>query len=168
MKVHINSISNGFTKHNIQTSPNTKKEIQSKNGEDFLVNKYNDYNIIFKGKQTVTASIITEKNKIIRNLSDLLATNIPELSAEEKAYKLMRKSIAFAKATAKRVDELYFQAEAISQNKNLNPKHRLDSLREIKKEVERLEKLKMPKGNTKENIYWFLMKHRCAFLLSLI
>lgn len=146
MKVYINqNFNNKINSYNNHTSPIAKKKGLNISGDVFLIDKYNDYNVNFGAKQSVTKTITAEKTKLLRNLSDLLSTNVPELSAEEKAYKLMRKSIAFAKATAKRVDELYFQADAISQNKSLTPKQRLDSLREMKKEVERLEKLKMPK-----------------------
>ena len=145
MKVYINQISNAKIVFSNNTSPNIKKQNFNIDGEGFLVNKYNDYNIVFNAKQSITKTISAEKTKMLRSLNELLATNVPELTADEKAYKLMRKAMAFAKATAKRVDELYFQAKAISNNNCLSSKQKSDTLKEMLKEIDRLEKLKMPK-----------------------
>ena len=107
MKVYINqNFNNRINSYNNQTLPIAKKKSSNISGEAFLIDKFNDYNVNFCAKQSVTKTINAEKTKLLRNLIDLLSTNIPELSAEEKAYKLMRKSIAFAKATAKRVNYL--------------------------------------------------------------
>lgn len=145
MKVHIDQISNSRIAYNNQISPSMKIQSLNTKGEKFLVDKYNDYNIVFKAKQSITKTITLEKTKMLRNLNELLATNIPELTADEKAYKLMRKAMAFAKAAAKRIDELYFQAQAISNDNRLSSKQKSDSLREMLKEIDRLEKLKIPK-----------------------
>lgn len=146
MKIYFNHILNNtknYTKQSFHT--NTLQQGESRDENKFVMNNYNDHQVIFKAKQTITATIENNKTKLLKNINGILKNNAPKLSDEEKAFILMRKAVAFAKSTAKRVEELYFQAETISQNKFLTPKQRLDSINEIDKEIKRLEKLKMPK-----------------------
>ncbi len=68
---------------------------------------------------------------------------------------------------------LYFASCVFSRLKYTNykfrEKHKIrKKILSDKQYIDCVKKLKMPKGSIKENIYWFLMKHRCAFLLSLI
>ncbi|MBQ4114059.1 hypothetical protein IJD34_01505 [bacterium] len=153
MKVYLNRISispNQQKKYNVVTNPDNIKYNES---SGLLLVAYNDHQIMFGAKQTVTAKLNSDKTRMIKSLTEILSTNVPELSAEEKAFQMMRKAMSFAKNVKEQIAYLKFQAEVIAQNTHLSVKQRYDELGKIDKQIKRLEKAKLPKEDPPKKLY---------------
>ncbi len=110
--------------------------------------------IAFRGtpviQKTVSSQILHEKTKLLRHFKDILATNVPVLSSEEKLLALLKKAHATINSIIRRQDEIEREIERIAENKLLNPQQKKDTFLKLRKESNRLTKTKLTEPEEKQ------------------
>ena len=91
-------------------------------------------------QKTVTSKINQEKGKLLKHLKEILATNVPILSEEDKMYAMMRHGHNLINARARRLEQINLEIDCIDRNPMLTAKQKADSLRRLLKEINQLEK----------------------------
>ena len=141
MKIYTNKTTNNFTqyKKDLVSKPD-KIETTLLDNKNILLNRFNDQNIIFKAKPTVTMKIQAGKSKLLNQFNEILSTDISRTSIEDEVAQIVKSAYIVIKQRHKQLDNLYFQAEAIMANKVLSPKQKYDAFNEIDKKIKNLEK----------------------------
>lgn len=94
-------------------------------------------------QKTVTSQITSEKNRLLRILKEILSTNVPKISFEEKFIMQLDRAIAQIRRVTLKEDELIDAATRIMSDRFLNDQQKIDRIRGLNKEFNRLSKLKI-------------------------
>ena len=118
----------------------------------------NSTNLNFLGATTVTRTVSSkislEKDKILRNLKTILATNVPEKTVEGLMYEMFTRAHAIINSKKRRLNEIEKELLLIAKSKILNPQQKYDMAIKLRKEIYRLEKFnpfELPKKETNAN-----------------
>ncbi len=82
------------------------------------------------------------KNKLLKQISELLETNIQDADLDDAILDSLRKALCAFRAKLKRQEALLAKAEDLYNDKYLNPQQKLEKLNQLKKESRQLEKNK--------------------------
>lgn len=136
-----------------QTGVHTMPLSMAEHNIEKLPMHYNDYNLMFKAKQTVTEKLYSEKTKLLKNLTEILDSKPVKLTPDQKIIRTMHRAFLTAKANRKRIDELLFEFDLTNRNPRYTTKQKFDKLSQIRNEIKRLEKFKKPKDEPEKKVY---------------
>ena len=113
-----------------------------------------DYPIAFQGAQnvnkTMTSKIAHEKSKLMKQINDILAQEVPVLTSKEKLNMVIKQVSNIIKTRNKRLKELEIELNATINSPYLNQQQKNDRAAQLHKEYNRLNKLKVQEPVEKE------------------
>ena len=113
-----------------------------------------DYPITFQGAQnvnkTMTSKIAHEKSKLMKQINDILAQEVPVLTNKEKLNMVIKQVSNIIKTRNKRLKELEIELNATINSPYLNQQQKNDRAAQLHKEYNRLNKLKVQEPVEKE------------------
>lgn len=113
-----------------------------------------DYPIAFQGAQnvnkTMTSKIAHEKSKLMKQINDILAQEVPVLTSKEKLNMVIKQLSNIMKVRNKRLKEIEMDLSATINSPFLNQQQKDDRVAQLNKEYNRLNKLKVQEPVEKE------------------
>ena len=129
----------------LSTSRNNAKNTSSINVESLKYAKidYSKLGIIsFCGINPKKINIDLEKSKLLRQITELLQTEEPDLDTAELTMKVMRRVMNFFRESMKRQTKILEEAEKLADNKVLNPQQKLEEIQKLQKKLTQTSKFK--------------------------
>lgn len=110
--------------------------------------------IAFAGERVVTKTITTqiahEKTKLLKQIKDILATEVPVLSEEDKAFARIQRAIKTFKLRLEREEKIEEEIKMLSKATHMTPQQIYDRAQQLRKEFIRLGNLKIEELREKE------------------
>lgn len=110
-----------------------------------------------------------EKSKLLRQITELLQTEEPDIDTAELTMKVMRRVMGFFRESMKRQVKILEEAEKLTEDKVLNPQQKYEEIQKLQKKLNQASKFKItpdgPKNKKQvaENIdYQLLNKLKSA------
>ena len=139
--MQINLISGIYKTQFTYEQPRTKSVVTSK--PDVRVSQP----IAFYGTQAFTKTITTqiehEKSKLMRVVKDILSTEVPVLSPEEKAIAMVHRMESTVRRVEKKREAILNELQYLNEDTILNPQQKYNRARELQKELTKLFKTKL-------------------------
>lgn len=92
--------------------------------------------------RTISSQIAQEKSKLLRYLKEILAMDVPILSEPEKIFIQAQRALSLKKRIQKREEEIEIEMRCLVDCDFLNPQQKMDKAQQLKREFEKLRKLK--------------------------
>lgn len=106
-----------------------------------------NYNITFNGsgmvQKTISSKIAHGKDRLLRHFKEILSLQVPVLTDEEKTIKLIQRARANAEKIIRKEKEIERSANLIFNNNKLSLQQKIDGIQQLKKEHNRLYKIKL-------------------------
>lgn len=113
-----------------------------------------DYPIAFQGAQnvnkTMTSKISHEKSKLMKQINDILAQEVPILTSEEKLNLVVKQAANIMKTRNRKIRELDIELTATINSPYLNQQQKNDRIAQLRKEFHQLDKMKVVEPVNKE------------------
>ena len=111
------------------------------------------YNVNFMAKPvlqgTVSSRVANEKSKLLKHIKDLLAMDIPIISAEEKAFIMSERAHNLIKMKRKKKEEIISEINILENSTALPLRQKIERFQQLRKELIKINKLKP--DNVKES-----------------
>lgn len=119
--------------------------------------------------KTITSQIAHEKTKLLKQIKDVLSTEVPVLSKEEKAFEKIRRALKIFKIRMQRKEEIEKEAKMLLKANHMSPQLKAERAGQLKKEMNRLANLKITdipeKQPSKDNFdYSLINKFKSAVM----
>lgn len=121
-------------------------------------------------QKTISSKIAHDKTRLIRNLTEILSTNVPLKTNEEVFDAFLKRAHNIMLMKKRRVDELKREIELLSTTRLLNAQQKQNRFHEIKKELNILSKNKakdyfvLPKPSKEEYDFLLINKFKNALI----
>lgn len=83
-----------------------------------------------------------EKSKLLRQITELLQTEEPDINTEELTMKVMRRVMNFFREAMKRQEKILEEAEKLAEDKVLNPQQKFEQIQKLQKKLTQVSKFK--------------------------
>ena len=100
--------------------------------------------------KTITTQINHEKSKLLKQINDILALEIPTLSENEKLFSVLRQFNSFIKMKKRKREEIERDLEALRNAPFINQQQRYERAIQLETEYDKLKKLKLEKPIEKQ------------------
>lgn len=128
---------NSISSYNTQYITNINSNANKKNIDNLSFQK----NVVVT--KTITSQLEHEKTKLLSQFKEILSKNIPILSQEERLHALIDRAHSIYRMKQKKEEELGEEARILETVVGLNPQQRLDRINQIRKEYNRLQKIRI-------------------------
>ena len=121
--------------------------------------------------KTITSQIAHEKTKLLKQIKDVLSTEVTILSKEEKAFEKIRRALKIFKIRMQRKEEIEREAKMLLRANHMSPQLKAERAGQLKKEMNRLANLKITdipdKQPSKDNFDYSLINKFKSAVASL-